>query len=325
LIFTYHRGADTQNDNRFYFVMKTTKHISIIIPTCRRISDLERCLEELVPQLPTDESCELIITDDGKVSDTKKALESKFPVVSWIQGPRRGPAANRNHGAKISQGDWLIFLDDDIIPRKDYLAAIKFATHYYLEYDIFEGQILNERPVPSLLWEAPFNNEDLPQLTCSASFCIRASTFFQCGGFDERYGSGVYAEDVEFAARLLAIGVRKKFLPEASVIHPIRRRPGPWRLARRWEGMCIMGHDQGATWFRITWNLPWHALRVIQSRFRGKKWSTDNLKAALLFTGELLCVLVLAPRWAAKWSKTKRSSFWTSWVASHGPAAKYGF
>jgi hypothetical protein len=130
---------------------------------------------------------------------------------------------------------------------------------------------------------------------------------------------------MEFSARLLAIRARKHFVPQAIVVHPIRRRPGPYKLARRWEGMCINASDQGASFLRMAFNLPWHALRVIQSRFRGEEWSLGNVGAAALFAAELVFVVSLSPGWALKWSRSERSEFWANWVATHGPVPKYGF
>jgi len=299
--------------------------ISVVIPTCHRAADLERCLGRLMPQAADVRDCEVIVTDDANIESTRPQLAVQFPAVIWTQGPQRGPAANRNHGASIARGEWLVFLDDDLAPEHGFVASIAESVSQAPNHDIFEGVILNDRPLPSLLWEAPFNDRDCPQLSCSAAFCIRASTFRDIGGFDERYKSGVYAEDMEFSARLLAVGTRKKFVPGAVVIHPIRNRPGALKLARRWEGLCINARDQGASQLRMSWNLPWHALRVIQSRFRGKKWSAANIGAAFRFTGEFLCVLALAPAWAAKWSRLPRSKFWETWVKQHGPAPKYGF
>ena len=50
-------------------------------------------------------------------------VNEEFPMVRWNEGPRRGPAANRNFGARVADGEWLIFLDDDCNPRPGFLAA----------------------------------------------------------------------------------------------------------------------------------------------------------------------------------------------------------
>ena len=89
--------------------------VSIIIPTCNRADELHDCLARLIPQLPSDGSTTVFVCDDGSDAATKSMVGEKFPMVRWNQGPRRGPATNRNFGARQADGDWLIFLDDDEI------------------------------------------------------------------------------------------------------------------------------------------------------------------------------------------------------------------
>jgi glycosyltransferase involved in cell wall biosynthesis len=106
--------------------------LSVIIPTCRRNEDLDRCLRSLIRENQDlsitsaaqsfdvtgrpDFDFETIVTGDGTNSTAEAMLQTGFPFVRWVRGPRRGPAANRNHGAENAQGDWLLFLDDDCIP-----------------------------------------------------------------------------------------------------------------------------------------------------------------------------------------------------------------
>jgi GT2 family glycosyltransferase len=297
---------------------------SIIIPTCGRTSDLERCLQELVPQLPADGSCELIVSDDGDLMQTKAALAAMFPTVIWTQGPRRGPASNRNHGASSANGDWLIFLDDDVLPDGQFLAAYTEAIDKQPDGNVaLEGATLRERDLPSLLWEAPHNPDGGILISCNIA--ISKANFFGAGAFDTRFPQGSYFEDTEFAARILAHGVKTRFVPGAKLVHPLRKRPNSRKLALRWQGNAIYAFDHGASAHRVLWNLPWHALRVIQSRFRGQRLDAENIKAMSLFAAEWLWVLWFTPGWVMKWAKEERSPFWSEWVARHGPAPKYGF
>lgn len=300
-----------------------TPSVSIVIPTCRRLADLQRCLERLVPQLPADGSCELLVTDDGNVNETKEALSAKFPAVIWAQGPRKGPAANRNYGAAQTSGDWLIFVDDDVLPAPGFLSAYLRAIHDAVADNIaLEGATFQEAEFPSLLWEAPHNPAGGILISCN--FAISRRHYEEAGRFDERFPVAAF-EDTEFSARLLARGVALQFVPGARLTHPLRPKPPARKLARRWEGNAIYAFDQGASAMRVAWNLPWHALRVIQSRFRGQSLNAQNLKAAAVFTAEWLWLLWYMPGWLGKWSRAERSPFWREWVARHGPAPKFGF
>ena len=90
---------------------------SVVIPTCHRNDALAACLERLAPgkQSLAAASYEVIVTDDGSRATSEAMLREKFPWAKWMAGPRRGPAANRNHGAKHANGNWIAFADDDCL------------------------------------------------------------------------------------------------------------------------------------------------------------------------------------------------------------------
>ena len=296
---------------------------SIIIPTCNRTAGLESCLDHLAPQLPADGSVEVVVTDDGTSSASRDMLRERFPAVQWMQGPRNGPAANRNRGALAARGEWLIFMDDDLVPEagclQGYLDAIHAAPRCLC---VLEGATKRLPQPPSLLWEAPENTRPRTFLSGSCNFAIRAVTYHDMEGFDERYRGGAYAEDVDLSARLQSAGYRVQFVPAAAMVHPIRHLPGVTKLARRWEGKVIFAFDQGASWLTVGWRLPWHVLRVIQSRFRNQPWSGENCRALVLFLGEWLLVLCQTPAWVWKWMSAPRSRFWRT--TTH-PVPKFGF
>lgn len=276
-----------------------------------------------MPQLPSDGSVEILVTDDGSDDKSRFLVEALAPKARWVRGPRKGPAANRNSAAAKATGEWLLFIDDDCLPDATtlttYLAAMRQATK---QVCVLEGAIRRTPTPPSLLWEAPENLKEHGHLTCSCNFAIRAETFHLIEGFDERYLAGVYAEDTDLSARLLRAGYTVKFLPEAAVEHPIRRMPDAAKLAKRWEGKVIFAFDQGAPWHTVGWRLPLHVLRVIQSRFRDQPWCAENRRAVVVFFAEWLLVLWQTPGWVWKWMSAPRSRFWRT---CPGTVPKFGF
>jgi len=298
--------------------------IAVIIPTCDRPHDLRVCLNSVLLQMG---GCggadEVIVTDDSRGEETRLMVEREFPGVTYHAGPRRGPAANRNAAARQVDTDWLIFLDDDCVPQKDWLQSYRSAMDQESGGLLaLEGRTLRDAELPSLLWEAPHNPEGGMLISCN--FAMSVASFREAGGFDERYPGAAF-EDTEFAARFRAKGGQVVFVPGATVIHPLRRCPNPRRLAGRWEGRVVYALDQGASPPMVRFWLPWHVGRVIQSRFRGKAWSRENFNAALLFAREWLWVCCLTPGWVSKWARERRSQFWTEHVRLRGAVPKYGF
>ena len=99
--------------------------LSIVIPTYQRITDLVVCIEKIT------ESCkyaknicyEIVISDDEN-SKTAQNISRIFPNVKIIQGPQKGPAATRNNGVKHTNGEWIVFTDDDCVPDKNWISEI---------------------------------------------------------------------------------------------------------------------------------------------------------------------------------------------------------
>jgi len=187
---------------------------SIIIPTCNRPEELRRCLETLKG------ADEIIISDDGDATSTREALRNAFPSVTVVQGPRRGPAANRNCGASVATGDWLVFVDDDCIPEQNLIFAYRLFT---TRASVLEGRISPLGLRSRLDMECPANETGGCLWSCNMA--IRSDLFGELGGFDESF-RGPAMEDVDMRERLRKREIESIFVPDARVWHPWRPRRG---------------------------------------------------------------------------------------------------
>src|SRR5476651_360766 len=99
--------------------------LSVIIPTFKRRETLSICLKHLAPEIQnlSPDLFEVIVTDDAPPTDPRDSFSQDYPWVRHNRGPQKGPAANRNSGAKSARGEWLIFLDDDCLPEPAFLSA----------------------------------------------------------------------------------------------------------------------------------------------------------------------------------------------------------
>jgi GT2 family glycosyltransferase len=196
---------------------------SVIIPTCHRNADLARCLERLAPGAQTLPAAdyEVIVSDDGRASTAEAMVREQFRWARWVQGPRRGPAANRNCGARHAAGGWLVFTDDDCLPDAGWLAA--YSASATGDATVLEGKTNACGPRPRLDMEAPVN--ELGGCLWSCNFAVRADVFHDVDGFDEQF-PGAAMEDMDLHERLKKAGHPVRFVPAALVRHPWRLRRG---------------------------------------------------------------------------------------------------
>ena len=92
--------------------------LSIIIPTYNEEEYLPVLLESIKKQSFTD--YEIIIADANSTDKTREIAKEYGCIV--IDGGL--PAVGRNNGARIAQGEYLLFLDSDLELTDDYLRNV---------------------------------------------------------------------------------------------------------------------------------------------------------------------------------------------------------
>ena len=170
------------NENKF---MKQPK-ISIIIPVYNHAGELFNCLESVFWQ--TFQDFEVILVDDGsqdnflKVAEEyKQKFKSRNLNLQIIQQKNQGPNVTRNNGFQKSKGEYIIFLDADIMMKNNMLEKMleilqKNRNKSYA-YSSFKFGFKTFK-----LWE--FDAEKLKQIPyIHTSSLIRREHF---AGFDEK-------------------------------------------------------------------------------------------------------------------------------------------
>jgi GT2 family glycosyltransferase len=223
---------------------------SVIVPTCRRNDLLARCLGSLGsggqigailvgPDAPPSDASlayEVIVTDDGSEMTAEAMIGERFPWVRWTSGPKRGPAANRNHGSRCARGDWVAFIDDDCVADASWLAGLAVAARERT-WDVLEGRTLIPHRRDSPFLHAVENATGDCYWSCNLA--VRRGFFLEANGFDEQF-SIAGGEDMEFAWRIRQGHWRACFCPDALVWHP--QRSYPWKAIRRsiWDRKWIL-------------------------------------------------------------------------------------
>jgi glycosyltransferase involved in cell wall biosynthesis len=117
--------------------MQEAPFISLVISTYNRPDALAAVVEGCFAQ--SDRHFEIIIADDGSSATTQQcveALKARSPVPMqhiWQADDGFRLAAARNRGTLAARGEYLVFLDGDCIPQRDFIAQHrKLAQRGYM-------------------------------------------------------------------------------------------------------------------------------------------------------------------------------------------------
>jgi len=263
---------------------------SVIIPTCCRPERLTVCLARLFPDvqsLPQVEF-EIIVTDDSPNAATRQLVVHDFPSVIWTKGPERGPAANRNHGARCAQGKWLLFLDDDCIPSDEWLKG------YKTKIESTNAQLIEGKTVCTGMTNHPFEERVANTsggVFWSCNLAVEKEKFLHSGGFDEDFQEPA-SEDMEFSTRLVRQGILTAFAEGPSVEHPARLLNWQqlWKRALmiRWFSLyCLKtGRNLSGNPLRIIASLVMeHSLNLVRTNWRTVQKGPSEFHRALFLLG----------------------------------------
>lgn len=204
---------------------------SVIIPTYKRNDLLAQCLQRLQPgvQMLDSHSYEVIVSDDSPEGEAAALLQNSFDWVQYSRGPQKGPAANRNAGARTANGKWLVFTDDDCIPDAQWLMGFYRAISENEQVMTFEGKVIPDRPQRNFIEECPINTNGGNLWSCNMA--IHREFFLnELKGFDESFPFAA-SEDVDLRIRISKRNVSSiLFVPSAVVVHPWHMKNAPLNL-----------------------------------------------------------------------------------------------
>ena len=104
--------------------------VSIIVPVYNVEKYLRECLDSILNQ--TFKDFELILIDDGSKDKSGEICDEYAKIynnITVVHQKNQGQAAARNNGVKISEADWIMFVDSDDVIHPDLLQFLyKAAT-----------------------------------------------------------------------------------------------------------------------------------------------------------------------------------------------------
>lgn len=207
-------------------------NITVVIPTYARPQHLRRGLDGLATQTLPADRFDVIVVDDGSPqppTDVVAAFGDRYRIQLLVQ-PNAGLASARNAGAAAATGELLVFMDDDILPCPEFLAA-HLAVHEREPRAVALGALphpVDHRHDPFLYYLERARHYDLflrfgsadriPLPPLNGNSSIRRAEFVAAGGYDTSFSS-YGGEDTEMGYRLLRHGLRFVYAPAARGWH----------------------------------------------------------------------------------------------------------
>jgi glycosyltransferase involved in cell wall biosynthesis len=192
--------------------------VSVVIPVFNNAATISRAVTSVLAQLFDRESAsasletnqlEVIVVNDGSTDASAEILSGFGDRIRVIDQPNRGPAAARNAGAAVAQGEYLAFLDADdawlphklaaTVPLLDRNPDVVLVFSDAIPIDS-NGAPVGESYVSSDCAHAPSMAEMLDRWwpIIPSTAVMRAATFKACGGFVEEFRSAAYEDPFLF-------------------------------------------------------------------------------------------------------------------------------
>lgn len=234
--------------------------VSVVIPTRNRAHLLPEVFDALSGQKGVDPSrLDVVVVDDGSTEGVGPALTSlPTPLrVRVLRQPHSGVARARNAGWAAATGDVILFLDDDVLPAPDLVAA-HLAVHATNPTAVVLGAISADAASSRDAWTAyddavrvrkyrALAGREVPSgIHYGGNFSVRRRHLEAAGGFDDALFSN---QDVDLGVRFQRLGLDFVFEPTATGIHRGRRDLETWKLMHAVRGRLdvAMFRDRGYT------------------------------------------------------------------------------
>lgn len=224
---------------------KIKNGISIIIPTFNRAKYLYATLICLCSQ-KTERSFEyeIVIVDSG--DDETEDVVEKIKQISIVHviykkiSNCKNRSLLRNTGAKLSNYEILVFLDNDMLTPPDFVKNIFYLQNnnpkqitlgYRRCLTDFSLDAIGEETLKnnfSILEKLPFYNDERLEknigvepwrFVYSHTMAVYKSTFFEVEGFNKKFGQQWGVEDIELGFKFAEHGCSFAFIDDCFTYH----------------------------------------------------------------------------------------------------------
>lgn len=207
--------------------------ISIVVPTYNRIGDISDCLDSLMKS--SYNNIEIIVVDNASTDGSAEFVQKLYPNIKLIRNNKNlGVTGGRNAGAKAAIGDFVLFIDHDVLVDKELI--VQLLNILLSDNNIgMVGPVVYFYDAPKKIWAAgasvnlitgratfntdcqgskPFDVQVLP-----SPFMVRKEVLECIGLFDDIFFATY--EDTDFCVRMHENDLRVMCVPEAKAWHKI--------------------------------------------------------------------------------------------------------
>ena len=221
--------------------------VTVVIPTHNRAEQLRAGLDSMLRL--TYPALEVVVVDNAPSdSSTRDMVKNEFafdPRIRYVHVSRAGASRARNIGARLANGEFLAFTDDDAVVDPLWVSGLiagfrddpgvacvtgltlpaSLETPAERAFELFGGMGLGFEPRIFDLQENRGVTLLYPYTAgfgASNNVAFRRREFFELGGFDVTLGPAtpVYgAEDLDLLLAVILAGHRIAYQPSACVRH----------------------------------------------------------------------------------------------------------
>ncbi|MBK8904159.1 MAG: glycosyltransferase family 2 protein [Anaerolineaceae bacterium] len=236
--------------------------VSVVLPTYNRIERLKSVLKALENQSYPIEAFEVLVVSDGSTDGTNKYLANlETPLILLpIDQQNQGPAAARNNGVAKASGEYILFIDDDVVPIPTFIDE-HMKVHQGNGSQVVIGPMITpdnyemspwvnyEQTMLVKQYQAMENGDWAPTARqfYTGNTSLKRKHIIEVGGFDPAFRR---AEDLELAYRLNDKGLHFAFNSQAVGFHFAERSFESWSTIAYTYGRndVIFNTQKGQQW-----------------------------------------------------------------------------
>ncbi len=254
--------------------------VSILVVSYNALAKTRACLDALRRNADARHPTEIIVVDNGSTDGSAEYLAEQTDIEFIRNADNAGAPRARNQALARARGEYIVFLDNDVI-----------TTHEWLHRLLFHAEVDGRSGCVGPVTDRAGHNQEIPYAgtssvediesfaaerarahdrkfrfqTLMTSFCwvVRRAVVDEIGGFDERFSPWGF-EDDDFSMRAVLAGFRNRVALDVFVRHEHyggkKAQVHSELLARNWSRFTEKWGGNG--------NIPYGEYTAIQPAMR---------------------------------------------------------